>query len=1109
MKKSLIDVIARKKTDSTIKEDIRLAMQSLQAEPAKTLEITRDLLAQGVENSELWVLMAKAYQRLGAFAEAESCINTALEKDPYGSDAVYTKADLLYLSERSEEAVDYLNAVINSGNGTRDQRILSLQALLSLKLKRYDQADQFYQRLVKDYPGNWLYWNNLGLIKAELIQFEEMNEAYRRSCNLSKENPLPYFNRIISLHYHPEKTAEQLLELCKAWQLKFAYKKPSRAIAKDKTHNKRLRIGFISDGFRVHPVGNMITVGLSHVSSSQIEFYAYSTANNEDHVTQRIKQICAKWQAVGGISEDALNDLIRDDGIDILFDLSGYNSGSRVQTMLMAPAPVQIKWVGGLISTTGVESMDYLLSDNIETPEGADGLYTEKLIRLPNDYICYDPPPYLPPVNSAPVNANGYITFGCFNYGSKINDVILSQWAVILHQVPQSRLFLKSANFGSEQLCEYVFSALESLGITRDRVRIEGESMHKALLASYNDVDIALDPWPYSGGLTTCEALAMGVPVVTLPGPTFAGRHSASHLVNAGLKELVANDWEQYINITVGLTKDIESLNIIRNNLRNIFLSSPVCDGKLFAKHFTDAMRAVWQRYCDNKAPAALTLSNDAEPYFHDDHKPVELKNAPILKTEFEFQLDGKVFMLDYGGSFARTNDKFTYLAESSAFHFILLDVTGKIEEKDLPLRRKHIQHIAMNALGDGNSVPFYMCLDNNYSSDLKPLSKGDNIQGTVSDQKIIAEINLPSTKLDEIDGLSSLEWLVMDNQFNIASVFKSGHRILSASLVVDIRISSNETHFGQMSLSEISAVLKGFGFYFHTFHYAQFAKAVDTDFEMTLPSSTLLSVHGIWLPEMIRIMAMSVEQREKLAFILHMVYGLQDMAYSTLKTISQERADQYVLGLIGKKESDTADENNSQAKLKSVIPDMPRMSTKETALFESYLKKSERYYEFGSGGSTKLAVRNNIEVHGVESDKFWVDTLKQETGPLCKIEYVDIGPTKEWGYPVDNTHRDKFPRYSQAIMRHDKVFDLILVDGRFRVACTLNAIKQTLEKRESGDETIIFIHDFWDRSDYHVVLEFLDTLDRVESAGAFRIKPEVDRVALTALIEKHQYVVV
>jgi len=912
MKKSLVNAIASKKTDSIIKENIRLATQSLPVEPAKTLQVARALLAQGVETPELWVLMAKAHQRSGAFTDAENCISMALEKEPYASDAVYTKADLLYRSERSGEALDYLSAVVDSGNCTGDQRIRSLQALLSLNLKRYDQADQLYQQLVKDYPGNWLYWNNLGLIKTKLARFKEMDEAYRRSCNLSKDSLLPYFNRIVSLHYHPEKTAEHFLELCKSWQLKFAYKTPTRAVAKDKTHNKRLRIGLISDGFRMHPVGNMITVGLSHVSSLQIEFYAYSTADYEDHVTQKIKQICVKWQSIGDISEDALNNIIRDDDIDILFDLSGYNNGSRMQTMRMAPAPVQIKWVGGLISTTGVDSMDYLLSDKIETPEGTDGLYTEKLIRLPNDYICYDPPAYLPPVNIAPVNANGYVTFGCFNNGSKINDVILSQWAVILHQVPKSRLFLKSANFGSEQLREYVFSVLESHGITRDRVRIEGESLHKALLASYNDVDIALDPWPYSGGLTTCEALAMGVPVVTLPGPTFAGRHSASHLVNAGLQELVANDWNQYINITVGLTKDIESLNVIRNNLRNILLSSPVCDGKLFSTHFTDAMRAVWQRYCDDKSPEALTLTNDAAPFFHDDLQSIELQHAPATDTSFQFHLDSKVFVLDYGAGLA-TGNQLINLAELNAFRFIILDLIGKVGEKHLPLRQKDIQHIPLHALGDGNNTHIYMCLDNNSSSDLKPLPEDSIVSKAISERKIIAEINVPSTKLDSIEGLDTVDWMVLDNKFNISQLFKYGRRVLSTTLAIDICLALNDTHEDQLALGEINKTLKELGFYFHAFPNIQVAQAVDTGTETKLRSSKMVTAHGLWLPSEERLATLNTEQREKLAFILHMVYGLHDVVLQLLQTVSQERADSYVTEILSTQKLASEDTDEPQ----------------------------------------------------------------------------------------------------------------------------------------------------------------------------------------------------
>ncbi len=1108
MKKSLVlEPAAGKKRDNTIKERINLAAKWLLTEPAKSLQMLLELVSENAENVYLWILMAQAQQHLGASADAELSLNKALAISPNNLDLINAKSEFLYQNDRLGELNEYLHEVIEFHGYSDKEEILSVQALVLLKLNKFDEAEAAYNFLTERFPENWLYWNNRGFVKQQLALFDEMDAAYSKSCEHSPDNLTPHFNRIASLHYFPGKSAEEIMALCKAWQEKNRPINFTRAVAKNQSPNKRLRLGLISDGFRIHPVGNMISAAMTQVPASQIEFYAYSTNKVEDIITHRIKSFCAKWQCISDKSDKELSDILRDDEIDILFDLNGYNENSRMMTFLTAPAPVQIKWVGGLISSTGLETMDYLLSDKVQTPAGSDTLYTEKLIRMPGDYICYDPPGYLPSIKPAPVNDKGYITFGCFNNGSKINDVILGQWATILLEVPESRLFLKSANFDSESFKERIFSVLESHGIDRERVRIESSSPHKVLLESYNEVDIALDPWPYSGGLTTCEALAMGVPVVTLPGPTFAGRHSATHLVNAGLPELVADNWEQYINITVGLTKDLKSLNIIRSNLRNILLSSPVCDGKLFAKHFTDAMRAVWQRYCEGKLPEALTLSNDAAPYFLDDHQPVELQSAPLAQTGFEFHLDGKVSMLDYGGGFATSSHKFINLTELNAFHFLILDVTGKVEEKHLPLRRQYVQHIALHTLGDGSRLPLYMCLDNDYSSDLKPLHIIELDTINASPQKVIAEINVPSTKLDEIDGLTSLEWLVMDNKFNLVSVFKYGHRILSDSLVIDIRLSLNEVYKNQMSFSEISAELKKIGFYFHSFLNAQFAKAVETGSDTVLPSSRLISNHGIWLPEMERVMAMSVEQREKLAFILHMVYGMQDMAYSTLKLISQERADSYFASLSGKKVTSVLDVNSIENNAKSIIPEMPRMTAKETALFESYLVKSKSYFEFGSGGSTKLAIRNNIEVHGVESDKYWVDTLKEETGSLCKVDYVDIGPTKEWGYPVDNTHRDKFPRYSKAILQHDTAFDLILVDGRFRVACTLNAIKQTLQKNNC-DDTVIFIHDFWDRPDYHIVLEFLETRGIAESAGVFKIKPGINIDALSSLIETYQYIV-
>lgn len=192
---------------------------------------------------------------------------------------------------------------------------------------------------------------------------------------------------------------------------------------------------------------------------------------------------------------------------------------------------------------------------------------------------------------------------------------------------------------------------------------------------------------------------------------------------------------------------------------------------------------------------------------------------------------------------------------------------------------------------------------------------------------------------------------------------------------------------------------------------------------------------------------------------------------------------------------------------MKIIIPTMPRMSNSVIELFESCVKQATTYFEFGSGGSTKLATRNNVSVYGVESDKFWVDTLHKETGELCKVEYVDIGPTKEWGYPVDDTHKGKFSDYSEAILKYDNAFDFILVDGRFRVACTLNAIKHTLLKQGGKSDTRIFIHDFWNRVDYHDVLQFLDAEQVVESAGVFRIKDNINLAMLDKMLEKFKYV--
>ncbi|MDF7760126.1 tetratricopeptide repeat protein [Kosakonia cowanii] len=1105
MKQRLTWPAAPKKTTTAYKSKTEQVLAYLSDQPEKALEIAQKLVIQNKNDPFLLLLIGKAYQKMGNFPQAEKNYNHALELNKYYEDAIHARVDLLDQNERYDEAATVLNDAIASLGKSKSLGLRAFLASTLLKQKKYEQAVELYKELLEEEPGNWLHWNNLGMIYQDQSLFDDMDLAFIEAAKYTTDDPIPFYNRIVGAHYNPKFTAEEILAMCQEWQTKFAVRQKPRIEARNKDKNKRIRIGMISDGFRLHPVGNMITLALSGVPASQLEFYAYSTNFRNDHITQRIKRFCTKWMVVENYSVDKLDSIIREDEIDILLDLSGYNSNSCMRNFQLAPAPVQIKWVGGLISSTGLQTMDYLISDNIETPEGSDTLYTEKLIRMPNDYICYDPPVYLPALADNPVKRNGYFTFGCFNNATKINDVLLQQWSVIMHAVPDSRLFLKSFNFENEGLQARVLSQLEAYGISRERVRIEGSSAHKDLLACYNDVDIALDPWPYSGGLTTCEAMIMGVPVVTLPGPTFAGRHSATHLTNAGMQELVAENWEHYINIVVGLTQDLSSLTIIRQHLREILIKSPVCDGEKFALHFSNAMRAIWQRYCDGKAPEALTLTEDKGPQFLDEAEPVMLQqpepgSVTLQKEgdeEFSFLLSGKIVTVDYGALFARS-DRFVSLHATDALQTIIMDIAGNVRDDELPARKNDIFHTKLYIFGNGEPAKVNICLDPAYSSDLRPALE---LEG----HKVVAEVVAHTEKLDDIESLQRVEWLIVNNRFNLRDLFTYGANKISQSLVLDIRMTFEPTHQGQMTYDEICSVLREMGFIFHSFNEIQYAEAGSKAMPDVLSPTQMVAANMLFIPGKEKLTALSAGQREKLGFIMHMAYSITDVAYSVLMMNDKERAAKFLSAL--NPHSEAMAEERADDEPAFLIPEMPRMSAEEREMFEKYLKKTKRYYEFGSGGSTKLATRHGVEVFGVESDKFWVETLRDEAGPLCNVDYVDIGPTKEWGYPIDETDNNKFPDYSEAIMRYENGFDVILIDGRFRVACTLNAIKHTLKHQPARQKTVIIIHDFWDRPNYHVVLRFLDVVDSAESLGVFKLKKKIDLKHLDELLEEYKYV--
>jgi protein O-GlcNAc transferase len=366
-------------------------------------------------------------------------------------------------------------------------------------------------------------------------------------------------------------------------------------LSKRPGQNRLLTVGLLSGTLRTHPVGWLTVAGFEHLDPTAFRIICLTRgAEPADPIAMRFHTAAASWENVGPLDDEALASRARELGIDILIDLGGHGDAARMAACARRLAPVQIKWVGMQNHSTGLPEMDWFLTDRWETPPALESLYSERLLRMPDGYVCYSPPPHAPDVVPAPVLRNGHITFGCFNNIAKITPRTIATWCEILRAVPGSRLILKTHQFGDAPTTARFVRAFQHHGIDSSRVETRGSSPHRAFLAGYNEIDIVLDPFPYSGGLTTCEALWMGVPTVTLPGEIFASRHSTSHLSNAGFPDWVARDIEDYIDLAVRRARDVSGLAAMRETTRDRVRRSPLCDGPRFGRALGLALRHAW-----------------------------------------------------------------------------------------------------------------------------------------------------------------------------------------------------------------------------------------------------------------------------------------------------------------------------------------------------------------------------------------------------------------------------------------------------------------------------------------------------------------------------------
>lgn len=525
------------------------------------------------------------------FTGAVDCLTRLLEIDATRVECYNNLARFLMELDRPSEAQRYLFTSMQMSPNSVEAHLF-LGNLFS-RYWRLGEAREQFQRVIELQPAHAGVYNNLSGIAVLERNIDEALSLLRTALELQPNYSAAADNLAFYLNYSDKFTPEQVRN--EHFRLAERYNVlPHEHVFRQRRPGEKIRIGYVSGDFRSHSVSFFFEPVLCRHDRANFEVFCYDMVTVPDDTTRRLMALGWSWRPVFGLPDSVVADQVRADGIDILVDLSGHTQGNRLGVFALRAAPVQVTWLG-YPNTTGLKQIDFRLTDEWADPTGqTDHLYSERLVRLSRSFICYAPPLSAPEVAPLPVES---VTFCCFNNHAKISDTILRLWARILLAVPGSKLLVKNGSMGNAQIAANFRNEFSELGIDPLRLILENYTMSREEhLLRYGDCHIALDTFPYHGTTTTCEALWMGVPVITLAGATHASRVGVSILENSGLHELIAWNADQYVQNAIALAHAPGRLVKYRFTLREQLSCSPLTD----ADRFTGDLERVYSELIAN-----------------------------------------------------------------------------------------------------------------------------------------------------------------------------------------------------------------------------------------------------------------------------------------------------------------------------------------------------------------------------------------------------------------------------------------------------------------------------------------------------------------------------